>query len=346
MARAHGVTPLLYRTVSATCPGAIPEAILDELRNHFYANAGRNLFLTKELLKLLQFLEAHKLGAIPYKGPVLAAGIYGNVAFREFGDLDILVCERNYLAVQQLLMTRGYCLTKQFESELTLVDPTGSFAVDLHQGMTARDFSCPLTFEYLSGRLQRTILGGTDVPTLSPSDTLLMLAIQITKDYGSQYFQLAKICDVAELLRAHPQLDMVEVVRQARRRGGERMLLYSLRLANKLLGAVLPKEILREVRFHPAIDRLVDYTGGQLFGEGDGGVAEQLTVDDFRWLVRERLRDKLYPYYLRYVKDVIVPCELDRRLLPLPRQLSFLYYLIRPVRLIGKHSLRRHDAAI
>ena len=70
-----------------------------------------------------------------------------------------------------------------------------------------------------------------------------MLAIQITKDSGSRYFQLAKICDMAELLRVYPRLDLAQVLRQARRLGGERMLLYSLRLANNLLGTVLPQEI-------------------------------------------------------------------------------------------------------
>ena len=215
------------------------------------------------------------------------------------------------------------------------------FAVDLHKGMTARDFSCPLNFEYLSGRLQRITVAGTEVPTLSPGDTLLMLAIQITKDSGSRYFQLAKICDLAELLREYPDLDLAQVLRQARILGGERMLLFSLRLANNLLGAALPQEILCEMQFHPAMDGLVEYARRQLFDGADRTVADQPAVDQFRWLIRERLRDKLYPYYLRYVTDVIVPCELDRRLLPLPGQLSFLYYFIRPVRLVGKYGLIR-----
>jgi Uncharacterised nucleotidyltransferase len=228
---------------------------------------------------------------------------------------------------------------KELEWESTLVHDGGTFAVDLHKGMTGREFSCPLDFEYLLGRLQRIAVAGTEVPTLSPGDTLLMLAIQITKDTGSRYFQLAKICDIAELLRAYPGLDLAQVLRQARRLGGERMLLYSLRLANSLLGAVLPQEVVFEMRFHPAIDGLVDYARRQLFGEGDRTIADQPTVDQFRWLVRERLVDKLYPYYLRYVTDVIVPCELDRRLLRLPGRLSFLYYFIRPVRLVRKYGL-------
>ena len=31
------------------------------------------------------------IAAIPYKGPVLAAAVYGNLALRTFSDLDILV---------------------------------------------------------------------------------------------------------------------------------------------------------------------------------------------------------------------------------------------------------------
>ena len=339
MARGHGVMPLLYRSLNSVCSDGVPKMTLEELREHFYANAGRNLLLAKELVKLLHLFSAHEISAIPYKGAVLAASVYGNLALREFGDLDVLVREREYQTAQRLLSARGYRLMKEFDWESTLVHDSGTFAVDLHKGMTTREFSSPLGFEYLSGHLERITVAGTEVPTLSPGDTLLMLAIQITKDSGSRYFQLAKISDMAELLRVYPHLDLAQVLRGARRLGGERMLLYSLRLANNLLGAVLPQEIVCEMQFHPALDGLVVYARRQLFDGGDRTVAGQPTVDQFRWLVRERLRDKLYPYYLRYVTDVIVPCALDRRLLPLPRELSFLYYFIRPVRLIGKHGL-------
>jgi hypothetical protein len=335
MALGHGVMPLLYWTLHSTCPDAVPRAVLEQLQGHFYANAGHNLLLTKELLKLLHLLDGQAIPAIPYKGPVLAASIYGNVTFREFGDLDILVRERDYKAVQHLLLGQGYRLIKEFDWESTLVDASGKVAVDLHKKMTPREFSSPLDFDYLSGRLQRIAIAGTEVPTLSPGDTLLMLAIQITKDSGSPYFQLAKICDIAELLRTHPHLDWEQILRQARRLGGKRMLLYSLRLANNLLGTVLPQEIVSEMRFHPALVGLVEYAGRQLFSGDDRTISHQPTIDQFRWLVRERLWDKLYPYYLRYV----VANERDRGLLPLPKKLSFIYYFIRPVRLIGKYGL-------
>jgi hypothetical protein len=165
-----------------------------------------------------------------------------------------------------------------------------------------------------------------------------MLAIQITKDAGSQYFQLVKICDMAELLRVYPRLDMAQALTHARRLGGERMLLVSLHLTHTLLGTALPHAVVNKRPYHPSLDRLMAYAQQHLVQEGNRPVPDQLTTAQFRWRVRERLRDKCYPYYLRYVRGTIVPCDLDRRLVPLPRHFSFLYYGIRPLRLVGKYG--------
>src|SRR4051812_46460803 len=96
LALGHGVMPLLYRSLNSTCSDAVPKPTLEELREHFYANAGRNLFLTKQLVNVVQFFETHGVQCIPYKGPVLAGSVYGNLAFREFGGLDILVRPGEY----------------------------------------------------------------------------------------------------------------------------------------------------------------------------------------------------------------------------------------------------------
>ena len=45
-ARLHGMMPLQYRHLNATCPEAVPGPILEELREHFHSNARRNLYLT------------------------------------------------------------------------------------------------------------------------------------------------------------------------------------------------------------------------------------------------------------------------------------------------------------
>ena len=270
IARAHGVMPLLYRTLNSTCSDAVPKETLEELREHFYANAGRNLFLAKELLKLVHLFEAHEISAIPYKGPALAASVYGNLALREFGDLDILVHERDYQRAQHLLIDQGFRLTNEFDWESTFVDGSGRVAVDLHKEYRrSRDFPSPLVSSTCQDVFSRQCSLAQMYPILSPEDTLLMLSIQITKDPGRRYFQLAKICDIAELLRVYPHLDLAQVLKQAKRLGGERMILFSLGLTNNLLGTALPQEIVCEMKFHPSIDELVEHAQQQLFHRSD-----------------------------------------------------------------------------
>lgn len=92
-ADSHGLKPLLYWHLEATSPESVPEVTLEHLEAEFRRNMKRNLFLSMELLKLLERLEGQGIQAIPFKGPVLAVSVYGNLALRPFSDLDILVHE-------------------------------------------------------------------------------------------------------------------------------------------------------------------------------------------------------------------------------------------------------------
>ncbi len=335
MALARRVMPVVYRTLSSTCSEAIPGPVLEQFRSSFYANAGRNLFQAKKLIELLHLLESHEIPAIAFKGPTLAVSIYGNLALRQFGDLDILVGERDYERARRLFISHAFQPTIEHDWEVELTDESGRVAVDLHKRMVPREFSCPLDFKYLSRRLQAIRLLGTVVASLSPEDTLLMLGIQLTKDRCPQ---LAKICDMAEFLRVYRYLDWNNTLNQAKRVGGEGILLFGLGLTSKLLETALPPEVAAKLQFNSSIRELVDDASERVF-PNEHALGDEPAPQRFHWLIRERLRDKLYPYYLRYVLGVIIPCVLDRRFFSLPRRLSFLYYLFRPMRLMGKYGL-------
>ena len=66
-AHAHRVTPLVYRTLAA-CPGAVPPAALDRLREAYHATARRNLALAGELVQLLAALDARGVRRHPVQG--------------------------------------------------------------------------------------------------------------------------------------------------------------------------------------------------------------------------------------------------------------------------------------
>ncbi len=128
-------------------------------------------FLTRELLKLLGLFDAHGVRAIPYKGPTLAAIAYGNLALREFDDLDVLVDEPDVPKAKELLVSMGYLpqyhLSNAQEVALLRHHYAQGFSrsdvdstIELHWRIAERHFSFPLTLEGVWERLEHIHLSG------------------------------------------------------------------------------------------------------------------------------------------------------------------------------------------
>jgi hypothetical protein len=232
--------PLLYWQLNSISPETIPSNILDELSAHFRDNNLRNLSLTRELLKLLREFETGQIPAIPYKGPVLAAVAYGNLALREFDDLDILVRRQDVFRARELLASFGYGpayrLTRAQEAayirygdQFPYIRDHDSSIVELHWAFASRAFSFLLSTERQWWHLERISLGGSTVSTFSPEDLLLILCV-----HGSMHLweRLQWVCDVAELIHVRGQMDWGRLMERATALGCRRALLLGLSLAD------------------------------------------------------------------------------------------------------------------
>jgi hypothetical protein len=81
----------LYKTSVEYGIRLVPEPEFAELATPFRANAVRNLHLTGELIPLTKAFGAADILVLLHKGPVLAQAAYGDLALREFTDLDLLI---------------------------------------------------------------------------------------------------------------------------------------------------------------------------------------------------------------------------------------------------------------
>jgi Uncharacterised nucleotidyltransferase len=341
LAERHGIAPLLYWNLNATCPDAVPENIMAQLRDRFHANSRRNLVLTGELLKILDALEERKVAAIPYKGPVLATVAYGNLALREFGDLDLLVRKDDAIKAKEVLASLGYGpqyhMTKSqeaaflnYDRQYTLIRDDGC-VVELHWTVTPRPVYFLLGPEYLWERAERASLGSGAVASFLSEDLLLVLSV-----HGSTHLweRISWICDIAELVRVAGDVDWELLVKRASALNCKRMLLLGLTLANDLLDAVLPEEVLREAQTDAEVKALAAEVHKSLFTEDLD--ARELIEESARWRFHfrmiEQLRDKL-----RYcIHRATTPTLSDWELVRLPTVLFRFYPLLRPMRLGGK----------
>jgi hypothetical protein len=338
LAGRHAVLPLLYQQLQATGWETVPQAVRDRLKQHFLRNTSRNLFLTNRLLQLLELFRAHDIPAIPYKGPVLTALAYGHLGLREFCDLDFLIKKEDLSRASRLLLARDYRIpfslpgtpeatAVRTTGEVPLLHEDGTF-VELHATVLRRGFHFPLDLQQAEEPLGRVSLLGKEVRTFSSEQLLLILCAHGAKHV---WVSLGWICDLAELIRVHPAMDWAAVLAQARALRSERMLLLGLLLARELLEAAVPEEIVRRAQADGTVRILVDEVSRRLFRESaelPGGWESGL----FYVRSRERLGDGI-----RFALTLaVVPHFADWAHVRLPQSLSFLYYLVRPIRLLGK----------
>jgi hypothetical protein len=343
-AHSWSVLPLFSRGFQAIGTHIIPEDKWDHIQALNFATLHRNLLLTRELISLLDNFASHDIPAIPYKGPVLAQSLYGNLALRPFLDLDVITRKNDADRARDIILSRGYKLTWP-EIELTASQHSAHLdakynyqfardvdriSVELHWTVTPKYFSFPPDPDWLWQRLEPLAFGGISMPTFPPEDYLLILCA-----HGANHcwlYRLSMICDLAELLHRHRNLDWDYILSQARSFGVTRILLLGLLLPHELLGSELPAEVRSQINADPMIRSLAGKTIHH-FAQTDGGELSAFYIPRYHVNLRERIRDKA-----RYAIFMSEPTVKDWSTLPLPASLAFFYYLMRPIRLAVEHG--------
>ncbi len=245
LAAVHGLRPLVFLHLGER----LPKLIYAELWSQQQLLRRRNKIMAAELIAILQFLDEHDIPAIPYKGPVLAARVYGDLALRVYGDLDLLLRPGDILQAKALLETRGYqphypmapaveagLANSRMHYHLALKRDQPAILVELHW-KTDAEFPVESSDTCWWSNLPTARFEGQDVKAFSPSELLLVLCL-----HGSKHFwaSLGWLVDVAELIRQQPTLDWAWIIARAESQNAGRRLAYGLHLMEVLLRVELP----------------------------------------------------------------------------------------------------------
>lgn len=347
LASAHGLVPLLYQHAEDAGAGAVPANVLTALWAAQEVTSRRNQAMSRELLRVVDLLEHYRIACIPYKGPMLAQQLYGDVAMRQFGDLDILVRCKDVPRARQLLAQAGYApahaLTRDAEAAL-LRSPSHYHTMLLHEGTgvavelhwrtdpaRAVETLCP----DLWTRPERTAFRGARMRAFRRDELLLILALHGSKHHWSS---LGWLVDVAELVRqGEPGWDWLW--QAAARLRARRRLALGLHLAHALLGCPLPDDTLRRI----AALRVDGMAGDICAGLSRSGTSVMRGA-----MSRTRLDFRLCDTRLEGVRatarTLFAPSMAEFTRWHLPRPLHFLYVPLRIGRLAVKH-LHRAAAA-
>ncbi len=253
LAEEHGVTGHLAACLSKLTEDSVPREIRQALIDRQRAQILFSLRLTAELFRLLERFAAEGIGTLVVKGPVLAVRAYGDPAMRSYGDLDLLVRQRDIRQATELMSAAGFVPAVslgaidagKIPGQYLFSRRDSKLIVELHNDSTLRYFPRRLPLEEFFARQIRVPLDTHEVPALSVEDELVLICI-----HGAKHFweRLMWIADVTALVSRQTGIDWERVADSAKAVGAERMLHTGLRLASDLLKAQLPDKVLELVQ--------------------------------------------------------------------------------------------------
>jgi hypothetical protein len=219
----------------------------------------------------------------------------------------------------------------QHEKDLILSPDDGSVNLELHWAINSQQSPIQVRENVLWENLRTYPIGGRQVSIHKAEDLLIILCIHGAKH---QWEHLGWLCDIAEIIRAHKELNWSSLIERATTLQGRRILLLGLTLARTLLGAELPSNVVNIIEADPVVSELAERVKGWVSGESVAlGERER-----YYMTLRERPADKAR-VALNQIKHYLTPTTRDREALPLRGPLSSVLYLVRPFRLMWEYGL-------
>ena len=259
-ATVHGVAPLLLaglEQVRRVAPVKVPAHVweaLDQLASVSRKRNRRIFFLAEEVF--CEFQKAD-VPAMALKDAQLAWEVYPDVALRPMGDLDILIPAAKYDAAKRTLENIGFRATPPpfrvldyFFSQNFVRD---GMWIDLQWNIMQREWdNCGEgTWKFDLERMWRNArtmrVGPTAVPVPKPEDMLFHLCVHLE---GHAYAELILFCDIVELLRHYDgHFDWNYFLLLTHTSEAESTVYHVFLLAQRLFGAFVPEEVLRQLAF-------------------------------------------------------------------------------------------------
>ncbi|MGA7926065.1 MAG: nucleotidyltransferase family protein [Candidatus Sulfotelmatobacter sp.] len=336
----HGTSSLLYQNLSRLAGGMVPSSELAAVRRSYERNVHKSLFLAREMIRILDRLDAMGIEVIPYKGIVLSEVYYGDMALRQSGDMDLFVRRHDVARIKGAIRQLGYILRVPVPEdaaedyiasgyECTFDSPAGRNVLELQWALEQRFYAVDFDMDGLFKRAVNVTVAGRRVKTPSPEDLLLVLSVHAAKHVWGR---LIWLCDMAQILKLG-NLNWDWVQAHARKFGIERILHVTLLLANRLLATAIPAPIEKSI----LADRAARAFADEIAVAVPRGVSyEEQQISYFRLMMRlrERKTDRLR--FLARLTFTPGPGEWEA--VRLPKTLFPLYRLVRLARLASRFA--------
>ena len=333
----HQVRPLIYKALSANAALVAPE-FLENLRRTCFHIATGNLQKLEELTRISRLLDDNGIINVPYKGVILSYFLFGDFISRETADIDVLIDAKDFSNTREILVNDGYeskyynpdfaeqFLVTSHELQFKKSTASGIIKIEVHWAATNAMMNIPLPNSVILGNPSTMKLPGGTVSIFNLEHHLLVLLVH--HGVNDVWRVLRHTLDITLFLdKYYAAIDWkvfhVITSKYKVRHTTEVGFLIAEQLfgvetpAPFISGSLLPGKILDNLLTFPAI-RKSKLTAANL--------GQQL-------FLRDSLVDKV-SVLLSYGRTGIQPNVRDMEAYPLKKHWYWLYYFIKPFRII------------
>jgi len=269
----QGIGPLFYAKLKPLIEKInIPTTIQANLHRSYISTAYKNTLILHNTASLISAMRSQNIPVIGLKGIYLVENIYDNIATRPFGDVDILVRKEDITRSVSILQEHDYKMSTYFDilddnqdikHVPPMINPDG-LPVEIHWTLLEEDEPFTIDPKGFWDRAIPAVIAGEDTITLSLEDLIMHLCLHM----GYQHHMslgLRGLYDIAEVLHHFEgQIDWVLLIEIANQWGSTRVTWLTLTLAQDLLGAVVPKHILKQLEPKNAEPWVIEEAKSQL----------------------------------------------------------------------------------
>jgi hypothetical protein len=223
-AQKHAVAPVLHIRVRERGL-LLPPAAAEQLRQLHLKSLARNMRMLHARDLILRALTAANIPVVPFKGAHLATEVYGDIALRSMGDIDLWLPRPQLDAARAVLQTLGYASHSKADRPQALQDAlTGETQylkpdapmVELHWNVFPGEWlrhTARVDEQIIWQRTQP--LDGDLIRQLSPEDAVIQLCVHLAVNHQMSRAGLRTLLDL-EFARRAWRIDWQVVGRRSR----------------------------------------------------------------------------------------------------------------------------------
>lgn len=334
--RYHSIRPVAYKILQQE-KERLPKAFMDELQAdcmNIKLKALRDMVEGKRLVKLLA---SHGINGILYKGPVFSDIYYGDPGMRESSDVDVFVPKQDIPAIHALMEGQGYKAVLNSGDHRSGVNHVNDDCLavnndkgderhvhmEFHYGLLTRAYCLRERYASFAHDSTEYKKGGEAVRVMSDAGSAKMLLAH----HGLQdlWASMKYYLDLAMVSKELNTAEWEQVSAFVQHNGIAGVSAAGAHNLYQLLGVEIP--MYREAAADVYADKLLQLVLRPF---------EYIDKDAYKFGLRIKGRDGVWKLKMCVTAGaaIVRPNLNDMRWVYFPRQLSWLYYIVKPVRLL------------